>query len=78
MDIVTIGKCAACKMEVMQANGQDKSINPKLKDYNITSVPSIVIDGRIKVAGVPTFPWFCGEEFYKFLEEKYSLLHILE
>ena len=78
VDIVTIGKCAACKMEVIQANGQDKAIIPKLKDYNITSVPSIVIDGRIKVAGVPTFPWFCGEEFYKFLEEKYSLLHILE
>jgi len=44
-----------------------------VKRYNITAVPSIVIDGKIKVVGVPTFPWFCGDEFYGMLERKYPL-----
>jgi len=41
--------------------------------HNITAVPSIVIDGKIKVVGKPTFPWFCGDKFYKMLEKKFPL-----
>ena len=44
-----------------------------VKRYDITAVPSIVIDGKIKVVGIPTFPWFCGDEFYRMLERKYPL-----
>ena len=48
--------------------------NAKLvKRYDINAVPSIVIDGKIKVVGIPTFPWFCGDEFYRMLERKYPL-----
>jgi hypothetical protein len=32
-----------------------------------------VIDGKIKVVGKPTFPWFCGDGFYRTLESKYPL-----
>jgi hypothetical protein len=33
----------------------------------------LVIDGRIKVVGKPTFPWYSGEEFYRKLEKEYPL-----
>jgi len=71
VDIVTIGKCAGCQMDIINVKDQK---DRRLAEYGITSVPSIVIDGRIKVVGIPNFPWFCGDEFYKTLEEKYSLV----
>jgi hypothetical protein len=45
----------------------------KRKLYKITAVPTIVVDGRIKVVGVPDFPWFCGDDFYRFLEKNFPL-----
>ena len=73
VDMVTIGKCKSCIMDVIWVDSQNVEMKSKLRDYGINAVPSIVIDGRIKVVGVPDFPWFCGEEFYEFLEEKYPL-----
>ncbi len=70
-DIVEIGKCKSCKTEVLDI--ASKANARLVKQYCITAVPSIVIDGKIKVVGVPTFPWFCGDEFYGMLESKYPL-----
>ena len=70
-DIVELGKCKDCKMEVLDVNSEEN--RGIVKRYSISAVPSIVIDGRIKVVGVPTFSWFCGDEFYKMLEEKFPL-----
>ena len=58
-------------MEVLSV-GERKS-KALVKRYSISAVPSIVVDGKIKVVGVPAFPWFCGEEFYRMLETKYPL-----
>jgi hypothetical protein len=44
VDIVTIGKCATCKMDVIDVDAKREEVNHKLESYNITSVPSIVID----------------------------------
>ncbi len=69
--IVEIGRCRSCKMEVFNVASKE---NARLvKRFNITAVPSIIIDGKIKVVGVPTFPWFCGDEFYRMLQRKYPL-----
>lgn len=70
-DIVEVGKCKDCKMEVLDVGGSEN--RELVGSYNITAVPSIVIDGKIKVVGVPNFPWFCGDEFYRMLERKYPL-----
>ncbi|MBI3858614.1 MAG: thioredoxin family protein [Thaumarchaeota archaeon] len=70
-EIVEAGKCKDCKMEVLSVeDGKTKSL---MKRYSIGAVPSIVIDGKIKVVGIPTFPWFCGDEFYRMLGNRYSL-----
>lgn len=71
VDIVTVGKCNTCTMDVKHVDNPDA--RAKMRDYGITAVPTIVIDGRIKVVGIPDFPWFCGKEFYEFLEDKYPL-----
>lgn len=70
-DIVEVGKCKDCSVEVISV---DDRKNAKLvKEYGISAVPSIVIDGKIKVVGVPEFPWFCGDEFYRRLEMEFPL-----
>ncbi|MBI2184904.1 MAG: thioredoxin family protein [Thaumarchaeota archaeon] len=74
VNIVTVGKCKDCVMSVVDVDSGREEIREKIKSYNVTSVPTIIIDGKIKIVGRPSFPWFCGEEFYKFLEERYSLL----
>lgn len=73
VDMVTLGKCTGCKMDVISVDSQNGPDREKMQLYAITAVPSIVVDGRIKVVGIPQFPWFCGDDFYRFLEEKYPL-----
>jgi hypothetical protein len=51
----------------------DEEVKIKRKFYKITAVPTIVVDGRIKVVGVPDFPLFCGDDFYRFLEKNFPL-----
>jgi hypothetical protein len=71
VDVVELGKCKDCKMEVLDIG--DRKNAELAGRYGIIAVPSIVIDGKIKVVGKPTFPWFCGDRFYKVLEKKYPL-----
>lgn len=73
MDVVEVGKCKDCELEVLDVG--DKRNSRSVKKFGITAVPSMVIDERIKVIGLPTFPWFCGDEFYKMLEKNYPLRH---
>lgn len=61
-------------MHILDVNDGNESVQEKIRKYRVSSVPTIVIDSRIKVVGVPSFPWFCGDEFYKFLEKEYPLL----
>lgn len=70
-DIVEVGKCKDCRLEVLKV-GEEKN-GALVKQYNIISVPSIVIDGKIKVEWKPTFPWYCGDAFYAMLQARYPL-----
>lgn len=70
--VVEIGKCRECRLKVLDINEEENKYDAKR--YGITSVPSIVIDDKIKVVGTPKFPWFCGDDFYMMLEKKYPLL----
>jgi glutaredoxin len=60
-------------MRVFDVDSGDEEVKMKRKFYKITAVPTIVVDGRIKVVGVPDFPWFCGDDFYRFLEKNFPL-----
>jgi hypothetical protein len=39
----------------------------------VKAVPTTVIDGNIKVVGIPDFPWICGDDLYKKLKREYPL-----
>lgn len=68
-DLVEIGKCAGCSLEEFDLRSSE-NVN-KSKSYGIKVVPTIIIDGKIKLEGKPNFPLVCGEDFYKFLEENF-------
>lgn len=71
MDTVELGKCRDCRMEVLDIGKKDNA--GLARRYDVTAVPSIVIDGKIKVVGKPAFAWFCGDKFYKMLEKRFPL-----
>ena len=50
-----------------------EEIKVKMRDYRVKAVPTTVIDGNIKVVGIPDFPWICGDDLYKQLKNKYPL-----
>lgn len=67
-DDIAIGKCDGCQQIVYDVNKMTEEVKVKMKDYGITSVPTTIIDGGIKVVGIPDFPWICGDDLYKKLK----------
>ena len=68
---VEIGKCATCRMGILQLNNQSDEIKEKIKMYNITVHSTTIIDDEIKVEGFPSFLWMCGDSFYENLKKKF-------
>jgi hypothetical protein len=66
------GEVAGCSLEVYDLTKRYEELAAKLKQYRIRCVPTLVIDGRIKLEGKPEFVLICDEEMYRFLEERYS------
>ena len=50
-----------------------EEIKIKMKKYAVNAVPTSIIDGKIKVVGVPDFPWICGDDLYKKLRKEFPL-----
>ncbi len=73
VEIVEFGKCRDCEMTVYDVRRPTPEIEEKMRRYRINAVPTIVIDGEIKVMGIPDFPWICGDEFYRKLKQEYPL-----
>ena len=72
-DDIEIGKCEGCSKTVYYVNNMTDEIKAKMKEYDIKAVPTTIIDGKIKVIGIPDFPWICGEDLYKKLRSEYPL-----
>lgn len=72
-DEVEIGKCEGCSQTVYDVNSMSDEVKRKMRDYGVTSVPTTIIDGNIKVVGIPDFPWICGDELYQKLKREYPL-----
>ncbi len=68
--LVEIGKCAGCSLKEFDMR-TPKNLK-KAKEYGVKVVPTIIIDGKIRLEGKPNFPLICGEDFYKFLEENFK------
>lgn len=72
-NIVEVGKCAGCKLEVFDLSKDFPKVEDLVKRYRIRAVPTLVIDGKIKIEGVPTFRLVCDDSTYKFLEENFRI-----
>ncbi|MGI8832298.1 MAG: thioredoxin family protein [Nitrososphaeraceae archaeon] len=72
-DDIQIGKCEGCNQIVYDVNNMTEEIEQKMKTYGVRSVPTMVIDGEIKVVGIPDFPWICSEGMYTKLKKDYPL-----
>jgi glutaredoxin 3 len=70
---IQIGKCEGCNQVVYDVNHMTEGIKQRMKTYDVKSVPTTIIDGRIKAVGIPDFPWVCSEDFYKKLKNVYPL-----
>jgi tRNA U54 and U55 pseudouridine synthase Pus10 len=75
-DEIEIGKCKGCSQTIYDVNKMTEQIKVKMKEYSVTSVPTTVIDGKIKVVGMPDFPWICGEDLYLKLKKEYPFRRI--
>jgi len=70
---IQIGKCRGCNQTVYDVNNMTDDVKRKMRDYGITSVPTTIIDGIIKVVGIPDFPWICGDDLYIKLKRDYPV-----
>jgi protein-disulfide isomerase len=43
----------------------------KMKNYGVKAVPTTIIDGNIRIVGIPDFPWICGEDLFQKLKRDY-------
>jgi hypothetical protein len=73
IDDIQIGKCQGCNQTIYDVNNLTDDIKRKVKDYGISSVPTTIIDGSIKVIGIPDFPWICSDELYQNLKREYPI-----
>lgn len=71
--MVTVGKCAGCSLELYDLTKRYAEVADKVREYRVRCVPTLVIDGRIKIEGKPQFALICDEETYRFLEENYAM-----
>ena len=70
---IQVGKCEGCNQMVYDINNITDDIELKLRDYCVKSVPTTIIDGKIKIVGIPDFPWMCSEDLYEKLKKDYPL-----
>ena len=72
-DEIEIGKCEGCNQTIYDVNKMTDEVKRKMREYGVTSVPTTIIDGSIRVVGIPDFPWICGDELYQKLKKEYLL-----
>jgi len=70
---IEILKNPECVQKIYDVNHIDKETEAKMKKYGIKAVPTIVIDGKYKVVGVPDFSMRCGDDLFKRLEKDYRI-----
>ena len=69
VDEIEAGKCSGCHLIVYQV-----AENLELaRNYGVRVVPTVIIDGEIKIEGHPDIPFVCSDETYAHFKERYPL-----
>ncbi len=62
-----VGKCRGCELiERPMSTSVDAA-----REYGVQVVPTIIIDGVIRIEGRPDIPLVCSTETYEYLNSKY-------
>ena len=70
---IEIIKNPGCTQIIHDVNRMDKETKAKMKEYEIKAVPTIVVDGKYKVVGVPGFSMRCSDDLFRRLEKDYRM-----
>ncbi|MHB8603459.1 MAG: thioredoxin family protein [Nitrosotalea sp.] len=70
---IEIIKNPECTQIIHDVNSMDKETEAKMEKYRIKSVPTIIVDGKYKVVGVPDFSMRCSDDLFKRLEKDYRI-----
>ncbi len=66
---IEAGKCVGCQLMVYSIVA-----NPDLaREHGVRVVPTVIIDGEIKIEGRPDIPFVCSEETYAHFRVRYPL-----
>jgi thioredoxin family protein len=69
VDEIEAGRCSGCQLIVYSL-----SENLELaRNYGVRVVPTVFIDGEVKIEGRPDIPFVCSEETYAHFKERYPL-----
>src|SRR6266571_2429719 len=69
VDDIEVGMCTGCQLIVYSVTEK-----PDLaRDYGVRVVPTVIIDGEVKIEGRPDIPFVCSDETYAHLKERYPL-----
>jgi thioredoxin family protein len=69
VDMIEAGRCAGCQLIVYNI-----SENLELaKGRGVRVLPTIFIDGEVKIEGQPDIPFVCSDETYAHFKEHYPL-----
>ena len=69
VDEIEAGKCAGCQLIVYNL---PESLE-LARNYGVRVVPTVIIDGEVKIEGRPDIPFVCSDETYAHFKERYPL-----
>ncbi len=69
VDEIEAGKCAECQLIIYNLS---ESLE-LARDYGVRVVPTVIIDGEVKIEGRPDIPFVCSDETYAHFKERYPL-----
>ncbi len=73
VDEIEAGKCAGCELTVYDVSEHEALAG----EYGVRVVPTVIIDGEVKIEGRADIPFVCGEETYAHFKQRYPLLQAL-
>lgn len=68
---IELGQCGPCRLRIRDV--RKPAARAAMRRYGIRVVPTLVVDGKIRVEGPLNEPWVCGDAFYHMLEKRFPL-----
>ncbi len=64
--------CPLCNRVIDEIDNLSDSLE-LARNYGVRVVPTVIIDGEVKIEGRPDIPFVCSDETYAHFKERYPL-----